>query len=112
MHDQQNAAAQQAPQPEQTQKNEPRRTGIGEMRDAADLVLNEKCVDIADALTGLATKACVPGVKLLCDLAREKEARGESSPGLKKLRSLANEWVAEQEWQPVTGATAAPEPES
>ncbi len=54
MQAEQKAAADEAPQLKQ---EKPKRTGIGEMRDAADLVLNEKCIDIADALTGLTTKA-------------------------------------------------------
>jgi hypothetical protein len=104
MDAEQTTAAAESPQ---TQQEKPKRTGIGEMREAADLVLDVNCIDIAVALIGLETRANATGVKLLFDLAKEKEARGEETPGLNKVRSSVAEWAAEQEWQAESSEDAA-----
>lgn len=86
------------------------------MRLAAEIVLREKALDIAEAMAGSSVQGHIQSAKFLYELAEREEELHEGE-GAAKLRSYATEWASEQEWvheiHPDTAetATAPREPE-
>lgn len=86
-----------SPRNEETGQQAESRRGAGEMRCAADIVLREKSLEIADALAKSSLDGHIQSAKFLYELAGEHE-RLSPAEGAHKLRSLASEWAAEPEW--------------
>lgn len=71
--------------------------GASEMRVAADIMLREKSLEIADALAKSSMDGHIQSARFLYELAEEHEKLGPAE-GAPKLRSLASDWAAEPQW--------------
>lgn len=86
-----------SPRKQETEQQPDRIGGASEMRVAADIVLQEKSLEIANALAQSSMDGHIQSARFLYELAEENEKLGPAE-GARKLRSLADEWAAEPEW--------------
>lgn len=71
--------------------------GAAELRAAADMFLDAKCIEIAESLAESSLKGHIQSTKFLFALADgHQELDAEEVSG--QLRSLATEWAAEPQW--------------
>jgi hypothetical protein len=83
---------------QRTNDEKPKRTrGAAQMRDAADMILDHDCIDIAEALSTNGKKGQMQSAKFLYDLAKSAEASGEAD-GARKVRSMALELANAPPW--------------
>jgi hypothetical protein len=73
------------------------RSGAAHMRDAADLVMEQDCLEIAEALSKSSKNGQIQSAKFLYELAQEKEKAGEDSAA-RKFRSMASELANAPQW--------------
>lgn len=73
------------------------RTGAAQMRQAADLVLQQDCHGIAEALSKSSKDGKIQSTKFLYELAERNEEAGEGD-GARKLRSMAEELANAARW--------------
>ncbi len=73
------------------------RRGANEMRVAADIILQLKSLEIADALAQSSLDGHIQSARFLYELAGELEKLAPVE-GAHRLRSLASEWAAEPDW--------------
>jgi hypothetical protein len=76
----------------------PARTGgAAQMREAAELVVQKDCLEIAEALSQNSKSGQIQSAKFLYQLAQEKEKAGEGD-GARKFRSMAAELANAAQW--------------
>jgi hypothetical protein len=73
------------------------RTGAAQLRQAADLVLQQDCHGIAEALSKSSKDGKIQSTKFLYELAERNEEAGEGD-GARKLRSMAEELANAARW--------------
>jgi len=72
-------------------------TGAALLREAADMALADKSMDIALALAKSSSEGHIQSAKFLYELALLQENRGRSEQA-RNIRSIAGEWMDEPEW--------------
>ena len=73
------------------------RNGAAQMREAADLVMQQDCDEIAKALSKNSKDGQIQSAKFLYQLAEQNEDAGEGD-GARKLRSMAEELASAALW--------------
>jgi hypothetical protein len=74
-----------------------RKGGAAQMREAADLIVQQDCLEIAEALSKSSKNGHIQSAKFLYELAQEKERAGEGD-GARKFRSMAEELANAAQW--------------
>ena len=116
MQTQDNGAAGTTPRKQEVETESTVGTGAEQMRIAADIVLRERSIDLADALAKSGLEGHIQCARFLYDLAERYGASVQKQadrPG----PSLAEQWAAEPEWiasgrddsAETTGASREPE---
>jgi len=104
------------PQNEETTTQQTRGRGAQEMRDAADMFLDEKCVEIAEALVNSAIAGHIQSARFLFALADGQRAitDGEMKRQLSSLAIVLDadpQWVSERSEETAELGSGGPEPE-
>jgi hypothetical protein len=73
------------------------RSGAAHMRDAADLVMEQDCLEIAQALSNSSKNGQIQSAKFLYELSEQNEKAGEDSAA-RKVRSMALELANAPQW--------------
>ena len=73
------------------------RSGAAHMRDAADLVMEQDCLEIAEALSKSSKNGQIQSAKFLYELSEQNEKAGEDNAA-RKFRSMASELANAAEW--------------
>jgi hypothetical protein len=73
------------------------RSGAAHMREAADLVMEQGCLEIAEALSKSSKNGQILSAKFLYELSEKKEKAGEGE-GAHKFRSMASELANAPQW--------------
>ncbi len=87
----------QSPRNSETEQESPVLNGAEQMRIAADIVLREKSLDIADALADSSLQGHIQCAKFLYDLAERYGAYAQKQAE-EQSHSIATQWEAEAEW--------------
>jgi hypothetical protein len=87
----------QSPRKSEAEQEPPVLNGAEQMRIAADIVLREKSLDIADALADSSKQGHIQCAKFLYDLA-ERYGAYDRKQAEEQDESIATRWAAEAEW--------------
>ncbi len=87
----------QSPRKSETEQEPPILNGAEQMRLAADIVLREKSLDIADALADSSKQGHIQCARFLYDLAERYGAIAQKQTE-EQDQSIAAQWAAEAEW--------------
>ena len=73
------------------------RSGAAQMREAADLVMQQDCHEIAKALSKSSKNGQIQSAKFLYELSEQNEKAGDGDDA-RKLRSMAEELASATQW--------------
>ena len=66
------------------------------MREAADMFLEQDCLEIGEALSKNSKNGQIQSIKFMYELSEKKAQSGD---GARKMRSIATEWANSPEWE-------------
>jgi hypothetical protein len=72
--------------------------GAAQMREAADMFMEQDCLEIAEALSKNSKNGQIQSIKFLYELS-ERNAQSGEGDGAHKFRSIATEWANSPEWK-------------
>jgi hypothetical protein len=74
------------------------RNGAAQMREAADMFMEQDCFEIAEVLSKNSKNGQIQSIKFMYELSEKKTQSGEGE-GARKFRSFATEWANSPEWE-------------
>jgi len=86
--------------PKEVKQALPKPRGAQELRLAAEIILQLKALEIAEALCESSLEGHILSTKFLYELCLERERLGEGQDPAQHRKNLIDQWAEEDEWTP------------